>query len=368
MIGLLLLTSSVFAQDQDDDKGESEAELVSGPPAGTAATAVMAYAPVGARAGEEYDAIASIGDGPGALLFIHELTRNGLPVIRAIDQAAAELSLLGLHTSTLILSDDRTAMETKLKGVNGSLKLHNPIVLSLDGADGPGNYALNRKAVLTLVILDKGKVVRSTAFTDVNEKDSASVREWIATVTGPLPDDPKELRALAESSLPADGAELRKVATAQTLELQQLRSQVAQLKQRLQEANYAARMGGARPRPDAPRMERGGERPNPDKATEVKNTPSESSPKIDRKGSPPTDSELSGLLRTIIRKDNDQATNDGAFAAIKARAAESEELHAQTVEMFRLMLSYRDRYGSEYAQGLAESFLDSLDGKKNKAE
>ncbi len=34
--------------------------------------------------------------------------------------------------------------------------------------------------------------------------------------------------------------------------------------------------------------------------------------------------------------------------------------------MFKLMLSYRDRYGSEYAQGLAQSFLKSNDGEQNK--
>ena len=88
---LLLLTTFVshFARSQ-----EAASALASGPPSGSAATDVMAYAPVGARAGEEYDAVLSIGDGPGALLFIHELTRNALPVIRAVDQAAADLLVL----------------------------------------------------------------------------------------------------------------------------------------------------------------------------------------------------------------------------------------------------------------------------------
>ena len=33
---------------------------------------------------------AVIGEGPGALLFIHELTRNALPVIRGVDQIGQE--------------------------------------------------------------------------------------------------------------------------------------------------------------------------------------------------------------------------------------------------------------------------------------
>ncbi len=323
--------------------------LESGPSQGTASTPVMAYSPVGQRAGEEFDAVAAIGDGPGALLFIHEMTRNALPVIRAIDQAGQEFSLLGLHTATLLLSDDRTAAETKLKAVNGSLKLKNPIVLSLDGADGPGNYALNRKAVLTLIVLNAGKVIRSAAFTDVNQKDSVTVRDWIAEVTGPLPDNPKKLRALAATSLPENGDALRVLATDQAVEMHRLRGEVVRLKQKLADARYAGRG----------MTMRGGDKGSEGKAMKgtEQTEPKAPAKSAKREGASPSDTELSDLLRSFIRKTNDKAANDTTFTSIKTRAATNDDLHTQTVEMFKLMLSFRDRYGTDYAQGLAESFL-----------
>ncbi len=52
------------------------AEIASGPPAGTPLAPVNSYALHGPRKGQEFDAAQSLGQAPGALLFIHELTRN----------------------------------------------------------------------------------------------------------------------------------------------------------------------------------------------------------------------------------------------------------------------------------------------------
>ena len=127
-------------------------ELATGPPPNTALTPVMSYAPVGPYAGQEFDSAKEIGDAPGGFLFIHGLSRNIVPMITGFDQLAGEYGLLGFKGFTLLLADDRTAAERQLKAVNGSLKLRNPIVLSLDGAEGPGNYALNRKCTLSLIL------------------------------------------------------------------------------------------------------------------------------------------------------------------------------------------------------------------------
>lgn len=325
--------------------------ITTGPPEGTALTPVMAYAPVGPRAGEEFDAAAAIGDGPGALLFIHELTRNGLPVMRAIDQIGAEFALLGFASHTLLMSDDRTSAEGKVQAVNGSLKLHNPIALCLDGLDGPGNYALNRKAVLSLIILKDGKVHKSIAFTDVNAEDAKLVRELIIEVAGEIPSDPAELRQLAAARVPQDAGQLRELAIDQTLEIQNLRLEVARLKEQAAANRMdAGAMTRERPaRPPAPAAADPGA-PEPEPA-----------PKPDRHGKPPEDPELNTLLRAFIRQDNDKATVDEVYASITARGAENDELGGQVIEMFKLMLSYRDRYGTPDAQVLAESFLKEHD-------
>jgi len=100
----------------------------------------------------------------------------------------------------------------------------------------------------------------------------------------------------------------------------------------------------------------GGERRpgNPKTATDAK-------PK--RQGAPPKDPELNSLLRSFIRKTHENARVEEIFADIETRAGQSEALMGEAVEMFKLMLSYRDNYGTRHAQSLAEDFL----GKHGKA-
>ena len=74
-------------------------DLRSGPRPGAPLAPVMVYAPDGPRAGAEFDAAAALGQGPGALLFVHEITRNVAPVIRGLDDLAAEYAILGFRSS-----------------------------------------------------------------------------------------------------------------------------------------------------------------------------------------------------------------------------------------------------------------------------
>lgn len=204
--------------------------VFSGPAAGTKLTPVRAYAPLGPYAGREFDAAAEIGDRPGALLFLHEMTRNTYHVIRGLDELASEYALAGFRSFTLRLADDRTAAETAITSRNGSdtgghrfsavgkfgaLHLRNPIALSLDGSDGPGNYALNRKAVLTLVMVKGGEVIRSVAYTDTGVQDLAGIRKLVEQSIGPIPTEDAALRKWITDRLPAGRDELRKLAVEQ---------------------------------------------------------------------------------------------------------------------------------------------------------
>ena len=112
------------------------ADIVSGPPTDTPLAPVNSYALHGPHKGREFDAAKSLGQGPGALLFIHELTRNIIPVLRGLDDLTSEYSVLGFQSHTLLLHDDRTSAENRLKAINGSLKYAHPIILSLDGLEG----------------------------------------------------------------------------------------------------------------------------------------------------------------------------------------------------------------------------------------
>lgn len=333
-----LSAGSLLAQEADTP---APAALSSGPAADAKLTPVPSYASSGRLAGQEFDAVEKLGSGPGALLFVHELSRNNAPVLRGLDNLATEFSIAGFRSFTILLGEDRTAAEAELKRANGSLKLANPMVLSTDGAEGPGNYALNRKCTLTLILVKGGTVHRSIGLTDTGPGDIPKIRGWIEEVAGALPQDEGELRELIARNLPTDAGELREIAADQALELRRLRSQIANLRQR-----QAARpMATGRPQA---RMREGD--PNPPARPRPQANPN-------RVGKPPEDSQLNTLLRSFIRKTNDPARADEVYADIVARAAESDELNAEVIEMFKLMLSFRDNYGIPHAQGLAETFL-----------
>lgn len=337
---LALLLCSCLAGDQllaQDGGGEP---LTSGPPAGTKLTPVPCYATDGRLAGQEFDAAAKLASGPAALLFVHELNRNTAPVLRGLDNLTTEFSVAGFRSFTILLGADRTASEDQLKRVNGSLRLANPLVLSTDGAEGPGNYALSRKCTLTLVLVKDGAVHESIALTDTGPGDLPKLRQWVEAVAGALPEGEQALRELIVRNLPADAGALKELAANQALELRQLRAQLTEARQqragRPQEGMRGGQRAGDDPAPPA----------RPDAA-----------PNPDRVGKPPEDPQLNTLLRAFIRQTNDAARADEVYADIVARAAESAELEAEAIEMFRLMLSFRDRYGIAHAQDLAEGFL-----------
>jgi hypothetical protein len=351
----LLVAAGAFAtplraQEKSPEKAAPEEVLTSGPSVGTKLTPVKCYATTGALAGQEFDAAELLGNAPCALLFINELTRNTAPVLRGLDSLTTEFSILGFKSFTIMLSGDRTASEAQLKRVNGSLRAANPIALSIDGAEGPGNYALNRKAALTVIFAKEGKVTQSLALTDTGPNDVPVLRKAIVTLTGELPTDPAALRNLVANSLPTDPKELKRLAADQMLELKRLRAQLVQLRQQARAGGGGAMRRQAapprRPRPggDSPPQGRVPTRPN---ATE----------KPARQGRAPDDSELNSLLRSFIRQTNDKEKADAVFADIEERAAKSGELNTETIEMFKLMLSFPDRYGTAHAQGLAKLFL-----------
>ena len=203
-------------------------ELATGPPNGTVLTPVRCYANSGPYSGREFNAAEEIGAGHGALLFIHQLTRNGIHTIRALDDFAAQYGILDFKSFTLFLTSDRTSAENGVNAGNLSLRLRNPIVVCLDGAEGPGNLALNRKCVQSLLMIRGGKVVKSIALTDIAAEDREQVRLWIEEVTGPLPVEPRDYLQLVKSKLPDDPAALRRFVQAQSVELHRVHGELAE--------------------------------------------------------------------------------------------------------------------------------------------
>lgn len=413
--GILLATATTVVS----------AEIVSGPAPGTPLTPVMVYDGLGAFAGREFDAAAEIGANPGALLFVHSMTRNTYPVIRGLDQLAGRNALLGFRTFTIYLSSDRTSAENRIRlrnglatgghrfsvtGKFGALKLENPIMLSLDGQDGPGNYALNRRAVLTLVLTRNGKAHRSHTFTDTGEHDVELLQKLAAEVIGATPNDPVAQRELRDQRLPKDKHALRKLAVqfqafwgrefrrghpmlkvveevtgplpdperalvevvegwlpTESDELRAMALKQADELFRLQPTLNAAKAGQLRytamkPAQIRQMMQRRGmsgakQEPAPTKAGRQPRTAA----KVSAPGKPPTDPQLNQLMRAFVRQTNTPQINAGIYRDIERRSGESSQLKQETVAMFQFLLA-SDRYGNNDSRKLARRFLAEQSG------
>ncbi|HIG28319.1 MAG TPA: hypothetical protein EYQ50_11155 [Verrucomicrobiales bacterium] len=404
--------------------------IVSGPEAGTQLTPVKVYDGLGAFAGREFDAAKQIGDNPGALLFVHSMTRNTYPVIRRLDQLAGQHSLMGFKSFTIYLASDRTSAETQLMNRNGlatggykfsvtgkfgALKLENPIMLSVEGLDGPGNYALNRRAVLTLVMTLNGKVHRSHTFTDTGEHDVPFIEKWVDEVVGSipestsakqklrdrrLPEEPEQLRKLAvqfqafwgqeyrrgypmlpvieeitgslpnpeaalsevvSARLPDDPEELRSMAIRQAEELFHLQTRLnAALEGKLEYTTMktAQLRQSMQASPMKTQKSRGTSRLTEKSIKKFETRPAPDSGQAVAQGAPPSDAKLSSLMRSFIRKTNSTQINLEVFKEILSRSQKSSELQKQTVGMFRFLVSGNRKYGNDHARKLVRDFLD----------
>jgi hypothetical protein len=322
---VLLLAALLRAQEP-----ATPPELASGPVAGKPLPACPVYAPSGPAAGAQFDAAQAIGKAPGALLFVHELTRNTAPMISGLDKLAVQFAWTGLVTHTVRLAADRSEAEAAVKRSSDALQLARPILVSTDGGEGPGGYALNRKALLTLVLCKDGQVVRSVAFTDTGRADLPRLRALLEEVAGPVPTDAKELRAAIEQRLPRDPEQLRALAVELALLLQQ-------------QAVRTERGGDGR-------MQAGGDRRGDPAAG------GDAAPKKPREGKAPDDEPLRALLRRAIQSAADNAELDAVFTAVDARIGTDAGLRSQALAMWKLMLSLD--YGNDEAKRRARAWVE----------
>ena len=399
-------------------------DLVSGPRSNTPLAPVMIYDGQGKRAGKEFDAAKAIGSNPGALLFVHSMTRNTYPMIQGLDRLVGRHSLMGFRWFTIFLSPDRTAAEKQVHQRNGlvtgghkfsvvgkfgALQLEKPIMVSLDGLEGPGNYALNRRAVLTLVMVRDGRVHSSHAFTDSGVHDLPFLEQLIDEVTGPMPKGDNALRLLRETRLPKDVGQLRRVAVRylafgeqgmlqshpmlsiveeitgplpepdmalreivesqmpeNSMQLRQMALRQAEELFHLRTRLSAARSGHLKYTTMKTAQLRTAMSMKPEKPRRIEDAskprrPGQKSTATDpqRQGSPPKDATLNSLFRTFIRKTNSRRTTKDIYRQILSRSRESEDLRDQTLGMFQFLLSFQGAYGNDHARQLAGQFLDA---------
>ncbi|MBI3858563.1 MAG: hypothetical protein HY293_22995 [Planctomycetes bacterium] len=252
-----------------------------------------------------------VGDAKGAptvLVFIHELTRPGAALMRALDEFGQIKQARGLRTCFVSLSEDRDGAERHLPAVVKSLNLKCPLGISLDGKEGPGAYGLNREVMLTILVARDNKVHANFAIVSPNETDAPKIKaavDEILKVPGPAPTGSAD--------------ELRE-------QVMKLQEEVAALREELTALRLKTEQAG-RPAPRRAEMER-----------------------------PKEDEQLVNHCRRLIQPRATQEQIDAAVKDIEAYLGTNDELKKQYAAILGRVLDLK--YGNEIGQATMRKQLE----------
>jgi hypothetical protein len=201
--------------------------VFSGPQPGEKLTPFTVLGFAGPHAGKEVELLGQIKGAPTLLIFVHEVTRPAFQLLRPLDLYGTKLARDGLATHFVWLTADKSQTEQFLDRAKNSLNLKSPVSISLDGIEGPGNYGLNRKMTLTILVAKDNKVVANFAIVQPNETDAPK----ILTAVAKLMDKPVPTLAELRTEL---GAAMRRPEPARPAvdlaeRVRQLEEQVARL-------------------------------------------------------------------------------------------------------------------------------------------
>src|SRR5262245_31564440 len=347
-------------------------KVFSGPQRGERTTPFNVLELTGPNEGKERDPVTENAGASTALVFVHAIERSLVPILRVVDQYGAERTNR-LKTEIVFLTADRIEGEQRVKAAARSLQLQSRVGLSLDGAEGPGNYGLNKQCMMTIVAAKENKVTANFALVQPGIADEPNVIEALARACGDI--SPPTVQQLSERQAARTRAANERAA------------------KRQRAATVMERPATVMERP-APGVERGrsesvdfskfdlnsetglrdavralmGEIRNlrgelaelSGRGTSPARQDNAAKPKEAFPGAVPTDEKLQGLLRRFIRPTNDDATVDQLLAEIESHIKGNADLTKQAIDGWTRILHFGDTYGTAYARKVGSEFLDKL--------
>jgi hypothetical protein len=156
----------------------ARADVESGPKAGDKVPALKAFGVVGTVEGKEADFAAERKDAPTIYIFVQAeeggIPVGGRPAARFMKVLDTEIAKIDGAAAVAVWLGDKAFDKHKeyLPKINKSLSFEKTALAAFDGdKSGPKDWGVNPDAHLTVVVAHKGKVVKSFAFTSVNETD-----------------------------------------------------------------------------------------------------------------------------------------------------------------------------------------------------
>jgi hypothetical protein len=221
--------------------------------------------------------------------------------------------------------------------------LQSRVGLSLDGAEGPGNYGLNKECLMTIVAAKGGKVAANFALVQPGIADAPRVIAALAKACGDeAPPSVEQLGGRQQGAPAMARREAVRAADLSKFDLNTeagLRDAVRALIGEVQSlrAEIAATRASAAP---ARRVQT---------VTPARN---------ELPGAAPTDETLVGLLRRFIQPTNDDAAVGKALDDVRAYIKDNAELRKQAIDGWTRALHLK--YGTEHAQKAGREFVEKL--------
>lgn len=157
----------------------------SGPKAGEKAPALKAFGVAGKVEGKEADFVADRKGEPTIYVFV-QAAEGGIPVggrpaarfLKELDNKIGDTSDKAAVVAVWLGEKAFDKHKEYLPRINMSLMFAKTSLTAFDGEkSGPNNWNVNPDVHLTVVVVTKGKVAKSFAFTSVNETDVKPVLE-----------------------------------------------------------------------------------------------------------------------------------------------------------------------------------------------
>jgi hypothetical protein len=177
--GVVILLVAVQGALRADDP------VFSGPQVGERLPPFTARGVFGDLAGKEFDLIERSAGKSVALIFVHARTRPAFRLTNTIMKFAASKSREGLESGVVFLTDDPTATEKWMHVVAQHFPQGVVFGISIDGAEGPGSYGLNRNVTLTVLVGKQGTVTANFALVQPSlPADGPKILQAIVDVAG----------------------------------------------------------------------------------------------------------------------------------------------------------------------------------------
>jgi len=164
-----------------------ETAVFSGPQLGEKLPALKVKIAYGQHATETVDLIEMAAGRPTLLVIVNGANRPAANLTRCL-MNYAEMHAQSLFAGVVYLDGDPPAADQYLRQATSWWEVGPPVGISIDGAEGPGSYGLNRNVNLTVLVADKGRVTRNVPLIQPSTTDAPKIlKEVVALIGGRVP-------------------------------------------------------------------------------------------------------------------------------------------------------------------------------------